>query len=383
MEETFEREGFSKYIVFRIHRQSNDLKMLAENEIDGVLAHELKNINGENSLYYHIEGCQAISAVFEQKQWNYTELKNLFQAICQCLYMLREYLLPMDALLLDGEHIYWSWQQETVKFLVVPDYELSISRQLTAFVEYLMHHLNYEDRRASDWLYGFYDALRKQGASYELLCTYCRQESDRKISDAEKGNVSNHYDAETEQALQEMYYMDENKWVKRISECVEWIKRIWGDWNMGKGMKNNKNKEKDTVYTEVLPENGQQEIFVQICEAADSDRKQILDSETTVLSEECTVPRLKPIEPGYPYIIPQTQTMLIGRQEASCNYVLSCQDISRVHASVLLKDNLMLVTDLNSSNGTYVNQKRLEIQESITVRRGDEVCFGSVRYVAI
>lgn len=364
-EEEFEREGFQKYIVFKGCKQSNDLRMLAENQIEGVLVHQLKNINGRECLYYRIEGCQPISVVFGQKLWDYTALKSLFQAICECILMLREYLLPLDALLLDKEHIYWSWQQERAKFLVEPDYDVPISQQLTRLTEYLMQHVDYEDKRASDWLYRFYDALRKQGGSYELLCDYCREEDSEKMRIVSEEEMPRLYDKETEQALQEMYYMGESKWRQGISKCVEWLKGIWENKNEGKeaGILKVSEAEEEKV------------------ENFEADR--ICDSATTLLSEECSIPRLKPVDTGYPYIVPQKQSMLIGRQEASCNYVLSCRDISRVHASIILSDECMLVTDLNSSNGTYVNQKRLGIQESTIVRRGDEVCFGSVRYVAV
>ena len=368
MEEEFEREGFHKYIVFKTSIQSNDLRMLAENQIDGVLVHQLKSINGRECLYYQIEGCQPISIVFGQRLWDYTALKSLFQEICECILMLREYLLPLDALLLDSEHIYWSWQQERTKFLVVPDYDMPISQQLTGLTEYLMQHVDYKDKRASDWLYRFYDALRKQGGSYKLLCDFCRENSSEKMLIAsEEEEIPKLHDRETEQALQEMYYMGESKWRQGFTKCVEWLKGIWRD----------KNAEKKT---EIMIMNNCEPAGLQV---EDFEADLICDSATTLLSEESHIPRLKPIDTGYPYIVPQKQSMLIGRQETSCNYVLPCGDISRVHASIILSDEYILVTDLNSSNGTYVNQKRLGIQESMIVRQGDEVCFGSVRYVAV
>lgn len=387
LDEEFEREGFHKYISFLTPVLSNDLKMLAENQIEGVLTHELKNINGSERLYYHIEGCQPISIVYGQKEWDYAALKNLFRGICGCIYMVKEYLLPYDAILLDAGHIYWSWQQECAKFLIVPHYKASISEQLIGLTEYLMQHVNYQDKKASDWLYRLYDALRKQEASYELLCKYCEEDSETNDIDMPKEpDITNFcdFDRETQVALQEMYYMGESKWSRSICKCVEWVKNILGNANIKKGT-GKKVEAKDVTRISYLPDDADADVRTvsQSDALKQSDTAIQPEMETALLSEESSALCLRPMEGEYPYIVPQKESMFIGRQEASCNYVLACRDISRIHASVVLKDEMILVTDLNSSNGTYVNEKRLMVQESVAVKRGDEVCFGSVRYVAV
>lgn len=374
-EEHFEREGFCKYVVFPILCMSHDLRMLAENQIEGVLAHELRNINGKESLYYHIEGCQPVSVVYEQKTWDYTALKNLFRNICSCISMLWEYLLPYDTLFLDADHIYWNWQQERTRFIIVPGRNMPIQEQITTLVEYLMQHVDYQDKRASDWLYGLYDALRKQGASYELLCEYCVQEDKREMLDSSSEKVMQEcYDKETQLALQEMYYMEESKWSRAISKCVSRAKCILEKWSGKQGGDMQMGTARQPMFCDDVEKSN-------IAVAEDVEMQ--LDNETTLLTEGGTSIRLKPLDTGYPYIVPRAERILIGRKEGACNYVLTCQDVSRVHASVVLKDDIMLVTDLNSSNGTYVNQRRINIQEGVSVGRGDEVCFGSVKYVAV
>lgn len=374
-EEHFEREGFCKYIVFPTLAMSHDLRMLAENQIEGVLTHELRNINGKVSLYYHIEGCQPISVVYAQKAWDYIALKNLFRNICSCISMLREYLLPYDSLLLDAEHIYWSWQQERARFIVAPECNMPIQEQITMLVEYLMQHVDYQDQRASDWLYRLYDALRKEGASYELLCEYCAQEVRREMVDSPPEKAMHEcYDKETRLALQEMYYMEESKWSRAVSKLVSRAKCI---------LKKRDEKQGGDMQTEMVV----QPVFCDNVDISDvaafEDVEMQVDNETTLLTEGEASIRLKPLDAGYPDIVPRKERTLIGRQEGACNHVLACQDVSRVHASVVLKDKIMVVTDLNSSNGTYVNQRRINIQEDVAVECGDEVCFGSVKYVAV
>lgn len=53
--------------------------------------------------------------------------------------------------------------------------------------------------------------------------------------------------------------------------------------------------------------------------------------------------------------------------------------VSRRHARLTREGDNFLLTDLESTNGTYVNGKR--IAEATTVRDGDEITFGTTRYV--
>jgi pSer/pThr/pTyr-binding forkhead associated (FHA) protein len=51
--------------------------------------------------------------------------------------------------------------------------------------------------------------------------------------------------------------------------------------------------------------------------------------------------------------------IVMGRDPTTCNYVLADDRVSRVHTMVFHKDRKYMVKDLNSSNGTYLNGKRI------------------------
>lgn len=52
--------------------------------------------------------------------------------------------------------------------------------------------------------------------------------------------------------------------------------------------------------------------------------------------------------------------------------------ISRNHAVLQIKDQRLIVVDLNSRNGTYVNGKRVEPQSPAKLRDGDELRLGKI-----
>ncbi len=52
--------------------------------------------------------------------------------------------------------------------------------------------------------------------------------------------------------------------------------------------------------------------------------------------------------------------------------------VSRIHAKVTISEDIVTITDLNSSNGTYLNRKRLMPAKSYTLSHGDIVSLGSL-----
>ncbi|MEG0483421.1 MAG: FHA domain-containing protein [Acinetobacter sp.] len=69
--------------------------------------------------------------------------------------------------------------------------------------------------------------------------------------------------------------------------------------------------------------------------------------------------------------------MLIGRHQ-DADLVLQSAEISRRHAAFLLKDDALWVQDLKSSNGTFVNDIRIEHDKML--KEGDIVQFASIKF---
>jgi pSer/pThr/pTyr-binding forkhead associated (FHA) protein len=91
----------------------------------------------------------------------------------------------------------------------------------------------------------------------------------------------------------------------------------------------------------------------------------------------------KLIEPGgeggrpREIVIPK-QEFLIGRG-TDCDLRLAVSAISRHHCLLRFSGGEATLSDCGSSNGTYVNNKRVRSQ--VTLRTGDEIRVGSCRFL--
>jgi FHA domain len=66
--------------------------------------------------------------------------------------------------------------------------------------------------------------------------------------------------------------------------------------------------------------------------------------------------------------------LILGREPASADVVIDDLGVSRRHARVLTEDAAVIVEDLGSSNGTYVNGER--ISGAVELAAGDEIQVG-------
>ena len=67
---------------------------------------------------------------------------------------------------------------------------------------------------------------------------------------------------------------------------------------------------------------------------------------------------------------------LIGRNN-NCNIVLNHPSIENEHAKIEIIDNDIFLIDLNSVNGTYLNNIKLEGNKLVKLKNKDSIKFGN------
>jgi hypothetical protein len=71
----------------------------------------------------------------------------------------------------------------------------------------------------------------------------------------------------------------------------------------------------------------------------------------------------------------------IGTVKNQMNYSLSCPVISRYHAKIEKVNGIYYISDLNSTNGTFVNGRRLKAEEPNVLIAGDKVAFANICFI--
>lgn len=74
---------------------------------------------------------------------------------------------------------------------------------------------------------------------------------------------------------------------------------------------------------------------------------------------------------------PLTNAKLILGRSRSCDIRLKADTVSRLHAALIWQEGQLLVEDLGSSNGTFVNGEKITAAKTLVA--GDSVRFGGIR----
>ena len=70
----------------------------------------------------------------------------------------------------------------------------------------------------------------------------------------------------------------------------------------------------------------------------------------------------------------------IGKLNGYVDFVIDHPSISRMHAKLEMQGDRLMLSDLNSTNGVYLNGMRLSPNEVREIEEGDEIRFGSLNY---
>ena len=71
--------------------------------------------------------------------------------------------------------------------------------------------------------------------------------------------------------------------------------------------------------------------------------------------------------------------VLVGKLKSRAQILLSDASVSRIHARFVEQEGKIALIDLNSTNGTFINDVQLEQGEVAELEKGDELRFGNVR----
>lgn len=101
----------------------------------------------------------------------------------------------------------------------------------------------------------------------------------------------------------------------------------------------------------------------------------------TVFLKKDTVLILRSENPAYSSMEIKGTSFLIGKKKDAVDGWVKARGISRIHGKISREEDGCYLTDLNSTNGTFLNGGRLEVNEKARIRPGDVVGFADVKYV--
>ena len=79
-------------------------------------------------------------------------------------------------------------------------------------------------------------------------------------------------------------------------------------------------------------------------------------------------------------LLAQNETQLIGRESAQVDYALTEPEVSRRHLQISLREDRVFVEDLQSQNGSWLNDVQLEAGKPQELNNNDLLSLGGISF---
>ena len=352
---------------------SYKLKMIEKNEIPGFLKMKYAVLDGEIYLKYNISAKITIKDLYSKEKIKIKQLRTLIQGIIDIWELITEYLLDADNIILTHDMIYIDMNKEKVYLCYNPGYERNFHTAFRELIQGILLVIDYNDLAAVELIYKINEWCNIEYNEFERLKKIietgsCISEPSKNTMNCENLNILN----DDFDAGQNCFEYNNgipgkiNPFV-RIFEILKGkfhcfrkdVIEPYSDYSVNKEY--SEPKENITNETVSFGDNSDNETI--LVSAALRNHKRNLVS-------LCGMDSIS-IE-DYPF--------LIGKLEKNVDGVIKHNSISRVQAKIQLCDNKYFLEDLNSKNGTYVNEERIEPYEIVEIKIGDKIGFAEIDF---
>lgn len=392
-------------------RDSYQTRMLLENQIQGLLPCKLQKVNGEELFYYGITGCQSLKNLFENRKFDRIELENLFISVFKIMENLDEYLLNRDYLLLQPSCIFRGKENKEYYFVWCPVSEADIEQEFRQLTEYILPKIDHTDKEAVTLGYGIYKESTESGMRMDILKEQVYVQKEESISHEWESGIQDEEEREQErQKILDDFYRDEDREEKQsagkigilvstiIGAGIFWAVRnlrvmdsiyLWAVvigsvlvlggviggiyfWRYQHSEK--AFDEKIEVKDDIQEKNFQTENFIKESEGETGSTALLQEKETSFAYLE----ELDQANPERYFL--EKEITIIGKWKENVDIWLNIPTVSRLHAKIIRKGQKDVLVDINSRNGTILNNLWLNPEQEYDLQSDDIIIFAQKKF---
>lgn len=394
------------------------VQMLVENQLPYILSSSMLCTDGEVWLTHNTKQCYSLQAMLQQKNMDGRMLHTILDQIVSCSKSMELYLLDASDLVLQTEYMFFDSNTEEIRLLCVPGHQMLLKEQLREFLEYLMPRFDHGDRDGERFLYECHTILSNEWQDFSefisCLGTYTKSEKRKqniRQQDCEYIQIdeTDLLKEETSEIVEEKESGREFVFSRKFflfvlaggAALALIIKYLFFDGTMGTAIfgvvwllsllilliltireKEDDTEEADEAMAsyrksaekEPVRSTPEYESWdMAATSAASSVEKRASPSSYTKLVP-LTNRALEPLQ-----ILSSMPVLTVGREKES-DYRIATTQISRVHAKLFNRPDGLYIEDVNSTNGTFINTKRIPAMTEQKLEKGDVVGFANEEF---
>ena len=410
-EVSYQRNIAGSYMKIPVSRINEfDERLILKKKLPGLIPVERCFMDGRGEYWYQITGKQSLDTYCRLQDVSVAFIEQVILSVCSEIEILEWNLLDINCLQLEPELVYISNQTQEVLFCVYPENTQDISLGFQQLMEYLLTRIDHKDEEMVRLGYGIYEKTLREG--YNILdirefIVQRRNERNPQIQDNSEmdglGKVTEGKRKSDKVAKQDRIRnvdrtgKQEEKGVlkKQVDETCPVSETGVRDWRneLGKtqeiwaAMQETWGRIRELFKTPLIPERTKKKELSQADFFYDTEEEEELEPVIEIHPTVC-IGQGNLREEGlllyegrdtYPDYHIQKEVCTVGKDQAS-DLLLQKETVSRHHAKIRKMEDGYYIEDLNSTNGTYLNDELLSYKEPRLLHSSDLICFADVKY---
>ena len=414
------------------HRDKYTIRMLSGNQGPGLLAFQEKWINGDSRYYYDITSKQPLERILDYRNLKGEELKTFLSSLLVALREIERFLLDESQICLEPEFIYTEPETFRCSLALVPGQYQDFAGGMQKLSQYLLDHVNQKDGDAVVLAFSVFKECQKENFGIEDIekCLGNISKNEEKTETTEERVEERSREVVKPVVCEVMNQEPEETQEEDMSENADVVKTIpllpiigigvvmlaiplgvflmfglngiyrWKWYLVGAELLligilvasyYFTNRPEAYREEEELPEKQESwEDYLRDGENFKFEERYIGETyepeeemQTILLtappgSQNCR--RLVSVNDNLEVPIPYFP-FLIGKNESLADFCLNEPGVSRLHMNIEQKGENYFITDLNSTNGTKVDGRLLNANETCELLPGSEVSIASARFI--
>lgn len=418
MEVKYHKDYRHNYLILKSMQavaDSYQYRMMADNEIKGLLPCKQRHINGEQLFYYEITSKQSLASFYESGGIDMELLSRLFMQLKTTWDAISGFLLEERYLILKPEFVFMDVETKEFAFLYYP--EEATEDYVFLLLDFLTKKVNSEDERAVDAVYKMMELAEKDQFVIDEIMQWFEQDYDKTdnredyYEDIVPCQSVSYQDVQVEQYKQHpaekittmqlmgnmlasvavalgcafvyLYFQLEDREI--ICLCAVFMASlgVLAFCAVQLFCKRFLSEKKKEEAFEKESNSEQQEYVVSYPKEIEAKMENTVYGNTIFVpwTESCENKLYGMGRGNKNHIDLNHLPLIVGKLAGSVDMVISEQSISRRHVKFSRENGRICMTDLNSTNGTFKNGMRLLPNTSEILEPGDEIRLGKLKFI--
>lgn len=355
------------------------VQMLLQNDIRTLLKFRYETVNGKTNLLYDISSRQVFQRQYEINKMTEENLKAFCYSVRNMVNALEEYLLDPNNIILKKECIFTDPEGKNYEFCYHPYYHGDIIVEFRELFHHILQIINYEDEKTVRLAYEIHGKLQSDNFTLADIMETLNGDYSMSFPKIEKIETEEIDLMEELESLPEEI-MPEKTFFERISDYLRGRNLI----DVLEDINNKELRQKIGGYgnapiaSSIRGRNNGIPLGQSIMEESVYPERPRLAVRGTILLEdpEAGVRKLvgKKTQQNQVFDV-EPLPFTIGKLEGYADAVINVPAISRLHARIYAGDSngTYQIEDLNSTNGTFVNEQQILPYTKVPLHEGDVI----------